>query len=33
MLVHKSKDEHVVENNSSNPIIALWLIFVYYEKI
>jgi hypothetical protein len=32
MLVHKAKDEHVVENNSSNPIIALWLIFNYYEK-
>jgi hypothetical protein len=24
MLVHKAKDVHVVENNSSNPIIALW---------
>jgi hypothetical protein len=24
MIVHKAKDECVVENNSSNPIIALW---------
>jgi hypothetical protein len=24
MIVHKLKDEHVVENSSSNPIIALW---------
>jgi hypothetical protein len=24
MIVYKDKDECVVENNSSNPIIALW---------
>jgi hypothetical protein len=24
MIVHKLKDEHVIENSSSNPIIALW---------
>jgi hypothetical protein len=24
MIVHKLKDEHVVENSSSNPILALW---------
>ena len=24
MIVHKLKDEHVVENNASNPILALW---------
>jgi hypothetical protein len=24
MLIYKTKEEHVVENNSSNPILALW---------
>ena len=29
MLVFKDKEDHVVENDTSNPIVAIWLVISY----